>query len=335
MATSSPRRTPVKHHIRVDCAPNVSNSPYADPKSPIASKQRTPNRTPTKHMASPAPKRSITFSPNKLSPDSRKQGTERGNQMFSPAEWRKSGTVSRASREPSMNTEITRMVHAEEFLEAYVFMKHLPPLPSKYKNRKPVLPPKKHSAPKCTLVLDLDETLVHCSVEPIEKYDLIFPVRFNGVTYRIYMRRRPHLKEFLKTVSKQFEVICFTASQQVYGDKVLNIIDPDRQYIKHRVFRDSCVNVQGNFLKDLSILGRDFSSTLIIDNSPQAFSYQIENGIPIISWFEDDEDTELLKMLPILSELLVSRHDVQGYLEKKFRLREVIANVSDDAFLIE
>eukprot|EP01126_Amoeba_proteus_P006425 TRINITY_DN1224_c0_g1_i1.p1 TRINITY_DN1224_c0_g1~~TRINITY_DN1224_c0_g1_i1.p1 ORF type:complete len:179 (+),score=21.33 TRINITY_DN1224_c0_g1_i1:142-678(+) len=73
----------------------------------------------------------------------------------------------------------------------------------------------RHAHPKCgkkCLVLDLDETLVHSSFKPVDRYDFIIPVEIEGTVYQVYVAKRPGVDEFMKKVGELFEVVIFTAS---------------------------------------------------------------------------------------------------------------------------
>ncbi|XP_035819059.1 uncharacterized protein [Zea mays] len=223
--------------------------------------------------------------------------------------------------------------------DPYSFIKDLPDLSMVVPKFRPVLLPKQtRSCPTMTLVLDLDETLVHSTLEHCEDADFTFPVHFNFREHTIYVRCRPYLKEFLDRVASVFETIIFTASQSIYAEQLLNVLDPKRKLFRHRVYRESCVYVEGNYMKDLTVLGRDLTRVMIVDNSPQdlnvkplsslqAFGFQLDNGIPIESWFDDPNDMELLKLLPFL-ESLVGVEDVRPYIARKFNLREKVATAS-------
>ncbi|MQM10555.1 hypothetical protein Taro_043449 [Colocasia esculenta] len=222
---------------------------------------------------------------------------------------------------------------SDEFddFDPYLFIKNLPDLSAVVPTFRPMLLPKQtRSCPSTTLVLDLDETLVHSSLDPCDGADFTFPVNFNLREHTIYVRCRPYLKDFMERVSRLFEIIIFTASQSIYAEQLLNVLDPKRRLFRHRVYRESCVFVEGNYVKDLSLLGRDLAHVIIVDNSPQAFGFQVDNGIPIESWFDDRSDRELLSLLPFL-ESLVGVDDVRPLIAKKFNVREKIAAANPPA----
>ena len=82
--------------------------------------------------------------------------------------------------------------------------------------------------------------------------------------------------------------------------------------------------MEGNFLKDLNVLGRDLTKTILVDNSPHAFGYQVDNGIPIESWFDDPQDRELLKLQKFLRQFAHKDQDVRPALREKFQCYKLV-----------
>ncbi|EGT52643.1 hypothetical protein CAEBREN_25598 [Caenorhabditis brenneri] len=170
-------------------------------------------------------------------------------------------------------------------------------------NEKPLLPPllPQDTNKKC-LVIDLDETLVHSSFKPVKNPDFVIPVEIDGVEHQVYVLKRPYVDEFLAKVGEQFECILFTASLAKYADPVADLLDKKKVF-RGRLFREACVFHKGNYVKDLSRLGRNLNQTLIIDNSPASYAFHPENAVPVTTWFDDPADTELLDILPSLEHL--------------------------------
>ncbi|KAJ5964166.1 Dullard phosphatase domain eukaryotic [Penicillium vulpinum] len=167
----------------------------------------------------------------------------------------------------------------------------------------PLLPaPLPHLSGRKCLVLDLDETLVHSSFKVLERADFTIPVEIEGQYHNIYVIKRPGVDAFMKRVGELYEVVVFTASVSKYGDPLLDQLDI-HNVIHHRLFRESCYNHQGNYVKDLSQVGRDLKETIIIDNSPTSYIFHPEHAIPISSWFSDAHDNELLDLIPVLEDL--------------------------------
>jgi len=144
---------------------------------------------------------------------------------------------------------------------------------------------------KC-LVLDLDETLVHSSFRAVPNADFVIPVQIEDVVHFVYVAKRPGVDEFLVEMAKYYEIVIYTASLNKYADPLLDLLDPKR-VIRTRLFRESCVYYEGNYVKDLSLLDRDLRDTIIIDNSPSSYMFHPENAIDCSSFIDDPRDREL------------------------------------------
>ena len=62
---------------------------------------------------------------------------------------------------------------------------------------------------------------------------------------------------------------------QSYAEPLLDILDPERRFFSHRLYRDSCLRVPSQsrpgmafLMKDLTSLGRPLERLLIVDNTP-------------------------------------------------------------------
>ncbi|KAL9651344.1 hypothetical protein ABK040_001296 [Willaertia magna] len=172
-----------------------------------------------------------------------------------------------------------------------------------HKNQGTLLPPQRdHVKGKKTLVLDLDETLVHSVFNPIHDADFVIPIEMEGRTYNCYVRKRPGVDKFLLEMSKHFEIVIFTASLALYANPLLDVLDVHK-VIEGRLFREHCTRVGETYVKDLDRLGRDVDQTLIVDNSPSCYALHPHNALAASTWVEDKTDTELLLISDWLNDL--------------------------------
>ena len=183
---------------------------------------------------------------------------------------------------------------------------------------------------KKTLVLDIDETIVHSSMLPFPNGShLEIEIKVSGKKYIAYVLKRPYLEQFLNEMSLLFEIIVFTASIAEYAEPLLQELDPNK-IIKYKLNRKHCLFYQGNYIKDLKVIKRPIKDLIIIDNTPIAYALNQENGIPIISWYDNPNDIELLKLIPLLK-YLAKVNDVRPIIKQVVnkKLNQLDFNIVD------
>ena len=149
-------------------------------------------------------------------------------------------------------------------------------------------------------VFDLDETLIHAVTDLNKNHqNNIITIRTpTGKMAKIAINIRPKWEEVIKKVSKVYTIVIYTASHSSYANGVLDFLDPENRYFYNRLYRNNCIVVKNNgrdvYIKDLSIFeGFDLKNILIIDNSVLSFAFNLDNGIPILPYYDSEKDVEL------------------------------------------
>ena len=143
----------------------------------------------------------------------------------------------------------------------------------------------------------MDETLIH--------YD----ERKNNLLIR------PHLHYFLSKLKQDFNLVLFTAGLQEYAEIIIQYLDPEEEFFCQKYYRKHLIEMENQvYQKNLNMVCPDLSRILILDNNPVNFSKQTKNGIWVKSWYGDSKDDSLLRLVPLLTNMLTCGvEDVREY----------------------
>ncbi|TVY73396.1 Nuclear envelope morphology protein [Lachnellula suecica] len=204
-----------------------------------------------------------------------------------------------------------------------------------------------------TLILDLDETLIHSMAKGGRTSSgHMVEVKLNNLVSAdgsstlgpqhpilYYVHKRPHCDDFLRRICKWYKLVIFTASVQEYADPVIDLLEVERKFFSGRYYRQHCTFRHGAFIKDLSSVEPDLSKVMILDNSPLSYMFhqgqysthfsfsqpkfniqeikdvnnKTDNAIPIEGWINDPTDNDLLHLVPLLEGLQYAT-DVRSFL---------------------
>ena len=184
-------------------------------------------------------------------------------------------------------------------------------------NNKVEVPYLKNKCPKkFSLVLDLDETLISFKLEP-------------GDENKGTIRFRPYLDSFLQKVKEKYEIIVFTSGTKDYADPLEDAIEQEENYFDARLYRQHTVVYGKDIVKDISRIGRPLDKICIVENMPQNYRLQKENGILIKSFYGDDiYDTALVSLGDILIKISNEFDDIRKGIAKY--KNEILNNVTSN-----
>ena len=189
----------------------------------------------------------------------------------------------------------------EKHLTSFHLKNKFVPVPTPYITKEEIL---NFNPKKYILVLDLEETLLNFQLDSNNKGILKF---------------RPYLFDFLDNIGKYYELILFTSSDIKYAKSLIDTIEYNKKYFSHKFFLHHNIIKNNNLIKDLSRIGIELDKIVIVDNNPNNYLLQKENGIYIKSfWGEENEidDMKLFYLEEILIKIAKEGGDIKKGIEK-------------------
>ena len=170
---------------------------------------------------------------------------------------------------------------------------------------------------KKIVIFELESTLVSCFGETVSNEE-------NDIS-NIGINIRPHLKSSLDLIKNDYHIIIYSSYHQIYVDKILDYLDPNHEYFNYRLYQNNCykfsINNKIYFTKDLNIFKGvcDLKDIVVVDCSVLGFGFFLDNGIPIIPFFDSKEDVEL-QLLSYYLVCISSNYDLRQALKRDMKL---------------
>ena len=170
---------------------------------------------------------------------------------------------------------------------------------------------------KKVVIFELESTLVSCFGETLSNEE-------NDIS-NLGINIRPHLKSSLDLIKNDYNIVIYSSNHKEYVDQILDYLDPDKEYFNYRLYQNHCykfsINNKVYFTKDLNIFKGicDLKDIVVVDCSVLGFGFFLDNGIPIIPFYDSKEDVEL-KLLSYYLVCIASNNDLRLALKRDMKL---------------
>lgn len=140
-------------------------------------------------------------------------------------------------------------------------------------------------------------------------------------------------------IKQNYVIIVYTASHQSYADSVLDYLDPNKEIIQYRLYRHNCVRVQMEnefiYVKDLRIFKNvSMKDMIIIDNSVLSFAFHLDNGIPILPYYDNNDDNELIYLQHYLNKISNSS-DLREDNKRTLKMDYFLQTAKEESILLD